>query len=132
MEEENERLKKKKAAVCEQQKFLEQIRSEKNINNIFIGGIPNEMEIGGNRVTDANAIVNHILKFVNPEIQPHDYKTLKNFESRQGHDRYSTKITCYSQNIKKKIFEGCRNFKDLSSESPLKKVFLKNEDTPLQ
>ena len=34
--------------------------------------------------------------------------------------------------MKKKIFEGCRKFKDLPLESPIKKVFLKNEDTPLQ
>ena len=30
------------------------------------------------------------------------------------------------------ILEGCRKFKDLPLQSPLKKVFLKNEDTPLQ
>ena len=39
---------------------------------------------------------------------------------------------CSTQAIKKKIFEGCRKFKDLLVDSPIKKVFLKNEDTPLQ
>ena len=136
VEDENERLKKEnseiKAVISEQQKFLERIRSEKNAANIFISGIPNGMDIGGNNVNDAGVIVNHILKFVNPEIQPNDYKILKNFEPREGNDRHSAKISCSSPNIKKKIFEGCRKFKDLPPVSPLKKVFLKNEDTPLQ
>ena len=49
VEEENSRLKKEnteiKKAVSEQQKFLERLRSEKNMDNIFISGIPNEMTI---------------------------------------------------------------------------------------
>ena len=32
----------------------------------------------------------------------------------------------------KKEITGCSKFKHLPAESPLKKVFLKNEDTPLQ
>ena len=136
VEDENERLKKEnseiKAAISEQQKFLERIRSEKNAPNIFISGIPNDLEIEGDNATDASVILNHILKFVKPDIQPNDLKILKNFEPREGNDRHSAKISCSSPNVKKKIFEGCRKFKDLPLESPIKKVFLKNEDTPLQ
>ena len=136
VEDENDRLKKEntqiKAALSEQQKFLERIRSDKNASNIFISGIPNEMDIEGNNVNDPNAIVSQVLRFVNPDIQPGDYKTLKNFEPREGNDRHSAKITCTSVDVKKKIFAGCSKFKLLPQESPLKKVFLKNEDTPLQ
>ena len=64
VEEENERLKKEnteiKAAISEQQKFLERIWSEKTATNIFISGIPNKMNIEGNDVNDPNIIVNHI------------------------------------------------------------------------
>lgn len=136
VEDENERLKKEnseiKAAISEQQKFLERVRSEKTAPNIFISGIPNNLEMEGNNMSDAKVILNHILKFLNPDIQPNDYKILKNFEPREGNERHSAKISCSSLTMKKKIFEGCRKFKNLPLISPLKKVFLKNEDTPLQ
>ena len=136
VEDENERLKKEnseiKAALSEQQKFLERIRSEKTATNIFISGIPNELEIDEENTSDPSKIVSHVLKFVNPTIKPEDYKILKNFEPREGHDRHSAKINCSSLDIKKSIFKGCIKFKDLPADSPLKKVFLKNEDTPLQ
>lgn len=136
VEEENERLKKEnseiKAAISEQQKFLERIRGEKNATNIFISGIPNEMDVNDVIVNNPSTIVNHILKFLKPNIEPDDYKILKNFEPREGNDRHSAKISCSSLDIKKDIFLGCSKFKDLPTGSPLKKVFLKNEDTPLQ
>ena len=136
VEDENDRLKKEnleiKAAVSEQQKFLERLRSKENANNIFMSGLPNQMDIDGANIDDAKVIINHVLKFVNPAIKPEDYKILKSFEPREGHDRHSAKICCTGQNVKKKTFEGCRKFKDLPEESPIKKVFLKNEDTPLQ
>ena len=44
----------------------------------------------------------------------------------------TAKIGCSDRSIKGKIFKGCIKFKDLTVDSPLKKVFLKNEDTPLQ
>ena len=104
VEDENERLKKEnseiKAAISEQQKFLERIRSEKNAPNIFISGIPNDLEIEGDNATDASVILNHILKFVKPDIQPNDFKILKNFEPREGNDRHSAKISCSSPNVK--------------------------------
>ena len=105
VEDENDRLRKEnaeiKAAISEQQKFLERIRREKNAANIFISGIPNELEVDGNNVSDANTIIDNIMKFVNPTIQPNDYKILKNFVPREGFDRHSVKISCLSLNIKK-------------------------------
>ena len=51
VEDENERLKKEnveiKKAISEQQKFLERLSNEKNMDNIFISGIPNEMDVDG-------------------------------------------------------------------------------------
>ena len=106
--------------------------NKKNANNIFMTGIPNKMNIDGADVTDPKVIIKHVLTFVNPQIQPEDYKILKSFEPREGHDRHSAKICCTENNIKKKTFEGCRKFKDIPDGSPMKKIFLKNEDTPLQ
>ena len=112
VEEENSRLKKEnteiKKAVSEQQKFLERLRSEKNMDNIFISGIPNKMVINELETNDANLIVGHILKYVSPDLTPENYKILKNFEPREGHDRHSTKIKCSDQGVKKKIFVGCK------------------------
>ena len=141
-ENENERLKKEnleiKSAISAQQKFLERIRSEKTANHIFMSGIPMKMNIIHPETEeeiesdDANSIITHILKFVNPNIKPEDFKILKSFNPRKGQDRHSAKILCSSNNIKKNIFQGCKKFKDVDAASPLKKVFLKNEDTPLQ
>ena len=136
VEDENDRLKKENAeikkAISEQQKFLERLGNEKNMDNIFISGIPNAMEIDDEQVNDHKVILNHILHFVNPGIADDDYKILKNFDPREGHDRHSAKIKCVSQEVKGKIFKGCKNFKDLPAESCLKKIWLKNEDTPMQ
>ena len=107
VEDENERLKKEnteiKKAISEQQKFLERVSNEKNMDNIFISGIPNKMEIEDAEVEDNKVILNHILKFVNPDITADDYKILKNFDPREGHDRHSAKIRCVNQEVKGKI-----------------------------
>ena len=47
------------------------------MDNIFISGIPNEMEIGDQDVNDNKKILHHILNFVNPGITDNDYKILK-------------------------------------------------------
>ena len=90
------------------------------------------MELAGNQVNDANEIIQHVLSFVSPGIQQNEYQVLKSFEPREGHDRHSAKIMCTDRSVKGKIFKGCIKFKDLPAGSPIKKVFLKNEDTPLQ
>ena len=114
VEEENDRLNKEnqeiKAAVSEQQKFLERFRSEKNMDNIFISGVPVEMAIDNATVNDGNVIVDHLLRYVSPDITPESYKILKNFEPREGYTRHSTKVKCSDQAVKKKIFEGCKKF----------------------
>ena len=97
-----------------------------------MSGVPTTLEINNNMVEDANAIVHHVLSYVNPEITPQNYKILKHFEPREGHNRHSTKVKYADQNIKKKIFEGCKKFTDLPEASPIRRVWIKNEDTPLQ
>ena len=126
VEDENERLKKEnteiKSAIGEQQKFLERVRGEQCANNIFISGLPNEMELEGEQVADANVIISHVLSFLSPGIQPNEYKVLKSFEPREGHDRHSAKIQCSERSIKGKIFKGCIKFKDVPAESPIKPI----------
>ena len=136
VEDENDRLKKENAeikkAVSEQQRFLERVCSEKNMDNIFISGIPIELEIDDNSVDDANTILHHVLKFVDASITPQNYKILKNFEPREGNTMHSAKVKCADQTIKKKVFAGCKKFRELPEGSPLRKIWIKNEDTPLQ
>ena len=76
VEDENEKLRKEnteiKSAICEQQKFLERLSNEKNMDNIFISGIPNEMDMDGEQTNDNKVILNHILQFVNPGIVDDD------------------------------------------------------------
>ena len=117
----------------EQQKLLERLRSEDTKNNIFISGIPNEITKDDDTLTsDHKEIINYILTFVKPDIEEENYKILKNFEPRDGNDRHSAKIVVLKDGLKKKIFMGCKKFKDLPVDSPIKKVFLKNKDIPMQ
>ena len=133
VEDENDRLKKEnveiKKAISDQQKFLERLSNEKNMDNIFVSGIPNKMNIADVQVDDSKVILKHILKFVNPDIVVDDYNILKNFDPREGHDRHSAKIKCANQEVKGKIFKGCKKFKDLPDTSCMKKIWLKNEET---
>ena len=112
-----------KKALVEQQKFLERLRGENTENNIFISGIPNKMDINGIEITDCTAIIKHILTYV---------RILKIFESREGMSRHSAKIIVNENSVKRNIFEGCKKLKDFPDGNPMKKVFLKNEETPLQ
>ena len=80
---------------------------------------------------DPKAIIQHVLKFVHPGITADDYKILKNFESKPGHTRHSTKILVNNYDVKSRIFQGCKNFRELDPENYLKKVFIKNDDPPM-
>ena len=99
---ENNNLRK---AMMEQQKFLERVHTDKVRNNIFI------TDMNTLRLNDANAITQYILKSISPTIVQNDYKILKAFESREGEDRHSVKLTV--NNGKKKILENKNKIKDL-------------------
>ena len=111
-----------KKVVAEQQNFLETLRNDRTKNNLFISGIPMEAEINGTNMADPKAMQNHILKFVHPGIKAEDFRIIKNFEPREGHTRHSMKVLVNDLGAKKKIFEGCKTFKDVNAGSPLKTI----------
>ena len=112
-----------KKVVAEQQNFLETLRNDRTKNNLFISGIPMEAEINGTNMADPKAMLNHILKFVHPGIKDEDFRIIKTFEPREGHTRHSMKVLVNDLGAKKKIFEGCKKFKDVDAGSPLKTIF---------
>ena len=57
-----------KTAVLEQQKFLEQICREKSRNNVFVSGIPCNMDIDGTGTTDTKLIIDAAFKVSLPNI----------------------------------------------------------------
>ena len=59
-----------------------------------------------------------------------NYNILKNFETKAGFTRHSIKISVSGPDIKRKIFEGCKKFKNLDGDCFMKKIFIKNDDPP--
>ena len=81
-----------KKAIIEQQKCLEKLLNDKNKNNVFITGFPNEMEIEENNTNDATVIINHMLSIVSPELTTDKYKIIKSFEAKDNKPRHSAKV----------------------------------------
>ena len=129
--------------IFSEQKYLEKIRRGESKVNLFISGIPNELNmdlsdladdgVGDDaKVKDPARIIQHVLEFVNPEIEPDNYEILVNFDpAKEGYSRHSAKIRVKDMDVKSKIFRGCKKFKDLHEENYLKKIFIKNDDPPL-
>ena len=120
-----------KKVVSEQQKFLEWLKRDKVKDNIFISGIPNTLDIGGDNTEDNDKIVHHILTFVEPNIVDGDYRVIKNFEPRQGYLRHSCLLGFTNTNAKKNILQNSKKLNGLQEDNVLRKVFIKNEQTPL-
>ena len=81
--------------------------------------------------TDHKLIVHHILNFVCPGIEEHDYKFLINFEPKENYSRHSAKISVTDYETKTKIFKGCAKFKTLNNNHYLRKIWIKNDDPPM-
>ena len=131
-----------KKTLNEQQKYLERMRREETKGNLFISGIPNELNLDMSDLPEDGAdenkkrkdpvkIIQHVLQFVNPAMTPAKYDILKNFDAKDGYSRHSAKIRVKEIADKIQIFKGCVKFKHLSDENYLRKIFIKNDDPSL-
>ena len=119
--------------LMEQQKSLERIHKDRTRKNVFITGIPNTMEAdyGDDEVDDPRLITNKILKYVLPDISKNDYKIMKSFEPREGNTSHAAKLSIYKEEVKKSLMKNKAKLKTLEETDTLRKVFIKNEETPL-
>ena len=128
IKEERDQMKK---VISEQQKFLETVRRDRSKNNLFMSGIPNSFEIDGVETTDNDKIVKHILSFVHPTIAAENYKCIKTFEPRDGLPRHSCLLGFQDADAKKNVLSNSRKLNGLDESDPMRRVFIKNEQTPL-
>ena len=128
LDEDNKTLRK---VITEQQKFLEHIHNDMMRNNVFITGIPNEMTIDDHLINDATAIVGNIMDSISTEIKKDDYQIVKSFNPREGYTRHSAKVIFNNNAAKKKVMDNRVNLHNLDENHPYKKVYLKNESSPL-
>ena len=117
--------------LLDQQKYLEGLRKDRAKNNVFVAGVPNEMIMNGNSENDHAVILQSALAIAAPDINTTDYRIPKNFEPRTDSPVHSIKISVTDLNVKTKLLQGSRKLKQLTADSPFKKVFLKNDDPPL-
>ncbi len=113
------------------QKYLENVRRDKNKNNVFISGIPINMEINEKRTDEIDEIILYILKYVHPDISTDDYNVLNSFEPREGFTRHSCLIAFKNSNIKNNILGNSKKLKDLAPDHELRKVYIKSDQSPL-
>ena len=87
-------------AVCEQQKFLENLHRERVRNHVFMTGIPNELEILGEIKKDSKTIIHNIFQIVNENVSQDDYEVVKSSKSKPFSTKHSAKI------VFKTVYEG--------------------------
>ena len=117
--------------MLEQQKYLEYIRKDRTKNNIFISGIPNEITTEETIERNYVQILKSVLNITDPGIETTAYHIIKNFEPRENATTHSIKIHVDDLSTKTRILKGCKKFKEIPADHPLKKVYLKNDDPPL-
>ena len=120
-----------KKVISEQQKYLETIRRDRTKDNVFISGIPNSLDIDGVNTTENDKIVSHILSFVEPTIVAGNYRCIKAFAPREGLPRHSCLIGFNDPDAKKKVISNSKKLNGLEDGDPMRKVYIKNEQTPL-
>ena len=90
-----------------------------------------EADDGDDEIGDPGLITNKILKYVLPDISKNDYKIMKSFEPREGNTSHSAKLSIYKEEVKKSLMKNNAKLKTLEETDPLRKDFMKNEETPL-
>ena len=120
-----------KRAIGEQQKFLEQVRSEKTKLNVFVTGLPCNMTINGTESTDVKDIIHEAFKIADPTILKESFEILKSFDAREGKTRHSAKVKFQDLETKGKVMKDAKNIGDLDDEHLLRKVFIRYDQPPL-
>ena len=120
-----------KRVMGEQQRFLEQIRSDKTKENAFVTGLPCTMTINETESTDVKAIVHAALKVADPNITTESFEILKSFDAREGKTRHSVKLKFRDLETKGKVMKNAKNIVNLADEHPLRRVFIRYDQPPL-
>ena len=76
-------------------------------------------------------IIKHIVNVVTPDVTENDYKIVKAFNPREGQDKHSAKLFFTCNDTKNKLLSNTKKLKNLDENHVLRKVFIKNETTPL-
>ena len=101
-------------------------------NKVYIAGVPDELLLPNEALIERDdAIIHRIVTFVKPTIKDDDYEIVKSFPAREGFTRHSCLLEFKSFDKKKDLLKDCKNLKDLPEDHVLKKVYIKNEQTPL-
>ena len=125
-----------KKVITEQQKFMESSKRDKMRNKVFMAGIPNELNIkddDDNEVTlnEQTDIILHILSYVEPNINQTKYKIIRKIRPKEGFTRHSCLLEFNDSAVKDSLVKKSKMLKDLDENNTLKKVYIKNEQTPL-
>ena len=99
--------------------------------HIFMSGIPNKHTINEDVVTDSSVIIKHVLNQISPEVSDEEYKIVYSFRPKEGHTRHSAKIVCNDTDIKESIMKNKLKLRALGEADPLRKVFLRNENSSM-
>ena len=97
-------------------------------DNIFITGIPTELNVADEVINNPESIIKHVLEFVAQPINCDDYKI---FKPREGNTRHSAKLVFTSNEVKRHILLGSKKLNLLERYDVRRKIFIKNETTPL-
>ena len=106
------------------------------MKNVFISGIPNSI-VNGNpdtnedKIDDNNVIVQTIIGKLVPIITTDNYKIIKTFTPREGHNRHSSLVKFHNDKKEAKLMEKCKELKELDERDPLQLVYIKNEQPPM-
>ena len=118
-------------AIVEQQKCMERLCNGQSKCNAFVTGIPSEINVNDEIIKEPRTIIDHILKTVSPQINENDYKAVKIFQPREGNTKYAAKLVFTSNESKQQVMSNSKKLNKLDANNVLRKVFIKNERTPL-
>ena len=99
---------------------------------VFVSGIPGSLTLDNeDPLDDGAAILLRILTYVQLTLTANDFKTAKVFAPKEGFDRHSRLIQFDDMKVKGDLLKNTKKLKDLGEEHTLKKVYIKNDQTPL-
>ena len=112
-------------------KCIERLLKDSTKNNVFITGIPPTLDTGNGLLDTPETIIPHIISYVSPDTENNEYRFVVSFAPREGYTRHSAKLVFSTADAKRKVISNSKKLSDLEENNPLRKVFIKNESTPL-